>query len=108
MQSSRGLGNHGYGRLQAMHLLTVSVAMALTQSSDKMSCDWQLSKTSLAERIQFVLKSSHWSDCSFCVGREGNSQKPLEINRPEENWSQAVRNSHGLGLTPHSLRTLTY
>nr|CAD7443978.1 unnamed protein product [Timema bartmani] len=74
MQSSRGLGNHGYGRLQAMHLLTVSVAMALTQSSDKMSCDWQLSKTSLAERIQFVLKSSHWSDCSFCVGREGNSQ----------------------------------
>nr|CAD7571852.1 unnamed protein product [Timema californicum] len=48
--------------------------MALAQSSDKMSCDWQLSKTSLAERIQFILKSSHWSDCSFCVGREGNSQ----------------------------------
>ncbi|KAJ8875998.1 hypothetical protein PR048_023906 [Dryococelus australis] len=41
---------------------------------DNASCDWQLSKESLVDRMKIVLRTSQWSDCVFRVGPEDDHQ----------------------------------
>ncbi|KAJ9586497.1 hypothetical protein L9F63_019855 [Diploptera punctata] len=48
------------------------MAGAMTNDNSKM--DWQLTKECVRDRIQTLLRTSQWSDCSFQVGERPNSQ----------------------------------
>jgi hypothetical protein len=37
-------------------------------SDENLQADWQLSKECVRDRIQTLLKTSQWSDCTFQVG----------------------------------------
>jgi hypothetical protein len=42
--------------------------MAVAVTNENLQVDWQLSKECVRDRIQTLLKTSQWSDCTFQVG----------------------------------------
>lgn len=42
--------------------------MAVAMPNENLQADWQLSKECVRDRIQTLLKTSQWSDCTFQVG----------------------------------------
>ena len=46
--------------------------MAVAVTNENLKMDWQLSKESVRDRIQILLKTSQWSDCTFQVGGRSN------------------------------------
>jgi hypothetical protein len=42
--------------------------MAVAVTNEHLQVDWQLSKECVRDRIQTLLKTSQWSDCTFQVG----------------------------------------
>ncbi|PSN40271.1 hypothetical protein C0J52_11910 [Blattella germanica] len=46
--------------------------MAVAVTNDNLKMDWQLTKECMRDRIQTLLKTSQWSDCTFRVGENSD------------------------------------
>jgi hypothetical protein len=51
--------------------------MAVTVANRNLEVDWQLSKECVRDRIETLLKTSQWSDCTFQVGERTDFEVKL-------------------------------
>lgn len=51
--------------------------MAVTVPNKNVEVDWQLSKECVRDRIETLLKTSQWSDCTFQVGERTDFEVTL-------------------------------
>lgn len=51
--------------------------MAVAVTNKNLEVDWQLSKESVRDRIETLLKTSQWSDCTFQVGERTDFEVKL-------------------------------
>lgn len=51
--------------------------MAVAVTNKNLEVDWQLSKECVRDRIETLLKTSQWSDCTFQVGERTDFEVKL-------------------------------